>query len=67
MSYEMFNEKLQHITFILEVGQSTKTDIIPLHHGKEGIGEASGHQANFNGGPTLALRSFHSHLCNYME
>lgn len=67
MSYEMFNEKLQHVTFILELGQSTKTDTIPLHHDKEGTGEASAYQADFNGGPTLALSLCHSHLCNYMD
>lgn len=39
MSYEMSNEKLQHITFILELGQSTETDTIPLHHERKTPGK----------------------------
>lgn len=67
MSYEMSNEKLQHITLILELGQSTETDTIPLHHDEEDTREVSAYQADFTGGPTLALKLFHSHLCNCTE
>lgn len=48
MSYGMFNEKLQHVTFILELGQSMETEPLPVHHDKEDTGEASGYQADFN-------------------
>lgn len=67
MSYAIFNEKLQHITFILELGQRMETDTIPLHHDKEDTRKPSASQADFNGGLALALRLFHSHLCNCME
>lgn len=58
MSYEMFNEKLQHITFILELGQSTETDTIPLDHDKEDTREVSAHHADFNGGQHLHWSCF---------
>lgn len=67
MSYATFNEKLQHITFILELCQSMDSDTIPLHHDKEDTGKASVYPADFSGGPTLALRLFHSHFFNCME
>lgn len=68
MSYGMFNEKLQHITFILELGQSMEADTLPLHHDdKKDTGEASAYQADFNEVLTPAERLFHNHLCNCME